>query len=303
VIDVEQTPVEGLAEYLELRNRVAPDDPLDLKALVARRRRDPDHVDLLARVDGVAAGIGLYARVLDDPVAPIGRFGLQVLPELRRRGIGTALHRAVSDVAREHADEELECQVIGDTPTAQAYAAARGYREVERMVESRLDLTTPSNTVLQAPSGVRFASAAEGPQSLEDAYVVALEAEPDIPRSRAWVRPRDFDDWRAREIDDDRLVHEASLVLYVGDEPAAYGLVVLHRAGVGEHFATGVARAHRGRGLAYALKLAQVARAREAGLRELVAWNDVENAPIRRVNARLGYRAARDVVTYRGPLL
>ena len=74
-------------------------------------------------------------------------------------------------------------------------------------------------------------------------------------------------------------------------------------AGLGAHHATGVARAHRGRGLATALKRAQIDRARAAGLNELVTWNEDGNAPIRAVNARLGYRITRAVVTYRGPLL
>jgi RimJ/RimL family protein N-acetyltransferase len=85
--------------------------------------------------------------------------------------------------------------------------------------------------------------------------------------------------------------------------PAAYGLVQTERDGVASHLATGVARAHRGAGLATALKRAQIAAARAAGLRELVTWNEESNVPIRRVNAKLGYRVAREVVRFRGPLL
>jgi RimJ/RimL family protein N-acetyltransferase len=117
-----------------------------------------------------------------------------------------------------------------------------------------------------------------------------------------WVRPASFEEWRAREIDDALFVAEASLVAFVDGRPAAYGLVQLERPGVGAHLATGVARAHRGQGLATAVKRAQIAAARRIGLRELVTWNERGNAPIRHINAKLGYAPARDVVTFRGPL-
>ena len=148
-----------------------------------------------------------------------------------------------------------------------------------------------------------IASIADDPSLLEHAYRIALDSEPDIPDVRPWVEPSSFEEWRAREIDDALFVPEASLVVLVDGEPAAYGLVQLDREGVGEHLATGVARAYRGRGLASSLKRAQIQAARCAGLHELVAHNDEANAPIRRVNATLGYRIAREIVTYRGPLV
>ena len=302
MIRVEQLPVERLDEWLDVRNRVEPDDPLELDLVRARRRRNPTHVDLLAWLDGAPAGVGVYARMLEDPVSPIGRVNFRVVREYRRCGVGTELHRAVSDLGRARGDEELEGQIVAPGPEAKAYLDHRGYRAVLRMIESRFDLTSP------LPSGgsrqtCRIVSAAEQPQVLEAAYAVALEAEPDAPDSRPWVRPASFADWRAREIDDTTFLAEVSLVAFVDGEPAAYGLVARDRAGVGAHVSTGVARAHRGHGLATALKRAQIERARAAGLRELRTWNEEGNEPIRHVNAKLGYRIVCEVVTYRGPLL
>jgi GNAT superfamily N-acetyltransferase len=308
VISVESLPVDRLDEWLDVRNRIEPDDPLELELLVHRRGRDPDLRDLLATLDGVPAGVGVYGRMLDDPVSPIGRINFRVLPEYRRRGVGTALHRALSELGRKHGDEELEGQVAAPVSATEAYVAACGYRAVMRMIESSFDLrATPSHSDLRdtvsRAQGLELRSVSEDPAVLEGAYVVALESEPDIPDARAWVRPASFAEWRAREIDDPLLVPEASLVAYADGVPVAYGLVQLERTGVGAHLATGVARAHRGRGLAQALKRAQIERARDAGLHELRTWNEEGNAPIRAVNARLGYRITRTVVTYRGPLL
>jgi mycothiol synthase len=65
---------------------------------------------------------------------------------------------------------------------------------------------------------------------------------------------------------------------------------------------TGVKRAWRGRGVAGALKRAQVAWAKQQGYERLVTSNEMRNEPIRRLNARLGYREAPGRVLMRGPL-
>ena len=65
---------------------------------------------------------------------------------------------------------------------------------------------------------------------------------------------------------------------------------------------TAVVRAWRGRGLALALKHATIGWAIANGLTELVTGNDVDNAPMRAINAKLGYRPTPDRLVLRGPL-
>ena len=65
---------------------------------------------------------------------------------------------------------------------------------------------------------------------------------------------------------------------------------------------TAVARAQRGRGIATALKRATIDWARAAGLERLQTENNIGNASIRAVNARLGYRPLPDEIMLRGPL-
>ena len=66
--------------------------------------------------------------------------------------------------------------------------------------------------------------------------------------------------------------------------------------------AAAVKRAWRGRGIATALKNAQIAWAAENGFRRLVTYNDEANLSMRGVNARLGYEPQPPVVLVRGPL-
>ena len=65
---------------------------------------------------------------------------------------------------------------------------------------------------------------------------------------------------------------------------------------------TAVKRPFRGRGIATALKLAQIARARDAGVMELFTTNDAENVGMRKVNERLGYKPLPAEIVVSGPL-
>ena len=65
---------------------------------------------------------------------------------------------------------------------------------------------------------------------------------------------------------------------------------------------TAVRRTWRGRGLATTLKLATIAWAIDHGLTALETGNDEANAPMRAVNARLGYQPLPDSVILRGAL-
>jgi RimJ/RimL family protein N-acetyltransferase len=55
---------------------------------------------------------------------------------------------------------------------------------------------------------------------------------------------------------------------------------------------TAVRRAWRGRGIASALKRAQIAWAKEHGFQRLTTTNEVRNAPMRRINEAFGYLPA-----------
>jgi RimJ/RimL family protein N-acetyltransferase len=57
-------------------------------------------------------------------------------------------------------------------------------------------------------------------------------------------------------------------------------------------------RAHRGRGLALAVKLASIEGAARNGITQLATRNDEENEPMLAVNRRLGYRPAARRVEY-----
>ena len=72
--------------------------------------------------------------------------------------------------------------------------------------------------------------------------------------------------------------------------------------GIAYHDLTAVKRAWRGRGVARALKLAQIRWALANGSKELRTRNEERNEPIRRLNARFGYRPGIGRIYLGGPL-
>ena len=68
------------------------------------------------------------------------------------------------------------------------------------------------------------------------------------------------------------------------------------------HDLTAVKRAWRGRGIAGALKSAQLAWAQDNGYVKAVTYNDERNEPIRRLNERFGYQPAGGSLLLRGPI-
>jgi GNAT superfamily N-acetyltransferase len=63
-----------------------------------------------------------------------------------------------------------------------------------------------------------------------------------------------------------------------------------------------VRRSWRGKGVAGAIKRAQIGLAMQKGFGRMLTGNEVTNAPIRHLNERLGYKPKVTTVFLRGPV-
>ena len=134
-------------------------------------------------------------------------------------------------------------------------------------------------------------------------YEVAREAYPDVPGEEdAELEP--FEQWLSMDMQGAGDRPEATFVALAGSEVVAYAKLSLSlaRPHVAMHDITGVRRAWRGRGIAGALKAAEIAWAKENGYERLETQNEERNEPIRRLNQRHGYVVEPGSVTVRGPL-
>ena len=117
----------------------------------------------------------------------------------------------------------------------------------------------------------------------------------------------DFAEFRARDVDRHSIPKEAFFVATnsrTGEVVAYASLLMLPGQANRKawHDMTAVLRVWRGRGLATALKHATIGWAIDHGLEILQTGNDIDNSPMRAVNARLGYRPTPDLLAMRGPL-
>jgi GNAT superfamily N-acetyltransferase len=144
---------------------------------------------------------------------------------------------------------------------------------------------------------------AERPDLAPQLHEIACEALPDIPGEEDAVVPG-LEEWLAEDMSG--LNDRPEGVIVALADGVAVGYAKFHlpqaRPGVAVHDLTAVRRAWRGRGVAGVLKRAQLAWAAERGYHRLETGNEERNAPIRALNARLGYRPAADFVRLHGPV-
>jgi mycothiol synthase len=245
---------------------------------------------------GTAIGIGGW----HSPEG-VARGEVRVIPEARGRSVGSDLLGELAVWAIGLGYAELQGPVKELDEDSLAWAVRRGFSEVGRNSRLVLDLTGIDAPAVEAPSGVEIVSWAERPELAAGMYDVAREAYPDIPGEADAELPT-FDQWLSMDMQGAGDRPEATFVALEGDAVVAYAKLSLStaRPNVAMHDITGVRRAWRGRGIAGALKAAEIAWAKTAGFDRLETDNEGRNEPIRRLNERYGYVLAPGTITVRG---
>jgi GNAT superfamily N-acetyltransferase len=286
---------------LELFNAVWPQHAVTMAEVDSFKRAAVAHADYVAFLEGEPAGSGFVAILPQRPT--VGSALLTVLADRRRRGVGTALYRDVSRWCAAHHIEMIEAMVEEHDEESLGYARRRNFIEVERYPKRVLELGDVLPPAIAPPSGVQIVSWAEQPEVARGIYAVAVEAYADVPDGEHEVM-EPFEDWLAHDMQGSGDRPDATFVALAGDEVVGYAKFSLTAAqpGVAFHDMTGVKRAWRGRGIAGALKRAQIGWAKANGYKRLETGNEVRNEPIRRLNASLGYGESPGRVLMRGPV-
>jgi mycothiol synthase len=297
-------PASGEADLrriIALRARIDPvfETTVDDLGFLSSRLRGPLHV--LATLDGESAGFGFTGVFPEQEDEPFAFADLGVLVAFRHRGVGSALHAALSEHVRGLGKKELQLEVREQDEEGMDYFQKRGYVEVERQKAVELDLRTLEPEVPQLPPGLEISSWAERPDLAPRMYELYKEANADIPGLDAetgWT----FAEWRARELERPARRHDLSFLALAGEELVGYATLDVFPAG-GFHGLTAVARAWRRQGVGRALKRTQIAAAKETGLEKLFTESEESNEPMRRLNEELGFRPIPGMIVLRGPLV
>jgi len=265
-----------LEAWILVRRAVLPDESAGTVESL-RAQESEERVLLLAEWDGRLAGSGLADR--SDMRM---RFGVapRVLPEFRRRGIGTALLRELEAHACRF--DVAEVSALVDDDGSAAFAKRYGFREVDRQVEQVKQVRDEPPG--EAPPGVEVTTIAQRPELLREAYPLASQGYADLATdARVEVS---LEDW----LRDEATLPGGSFVALSDGEIVGYsGLIDHDNPGVAEDGLTVVRRDWRRRGLALALKRLELAWAAQNGVRELVTWTQRGNEGMRRLNELLGY--------------
>jgi GNAT superfamily N-acetyltransferase len=286
---------------LDVYNAVWPHDAITMDEVRSFKASVRASVDQLARLDGVVVGsaVGAISAQRPDRVFTL----VTVLSEHRRRGAGSALYQAISAWAAGQGLNELEVPVLDNDPESLAFGERRGFFEERRELGVVLHLAGIAPPDIEPPDGVEIVTWAERPELAHGIYEVALEALPDIPGSEdEEVEP--FEDWLAHDMQGSGDRPDATFVAIAGEEVVGWAKFSLTAAQptTAHHDLSAVKRAWRGRGIAGALKAAQIRWAIANGYKELHTRNEQRNEPIRRLNARLGYRPGIGRIYLVGPI-
>jgi mycothiol synthase len=266
-----------LAGWCEVWAAITPREPASVDQIKARLERDPWRLYLVAEEAGFA-GLG-FVGPTDSP----GRVALavRVLPEWRRRGLGSRLYEVAVEQACAQGPEWLSGVVSGADPDALGWAARRGFeeygREVELVRRLRADEPLPS-----PPAGIEIVELTE--ERYGEAYALVREAWEDLPAG-VTVEAPGFDLW----LEEDLAGPIAIAALEDGMVVGLASLMSREAAGLLEHGLTATRRTHRRRGIATALKQTQIAWAAAEGYHELVTFTQEGNEGMRAINAALGY--------------
>ncbi len=209
----------------------------------------------------------------------------RVLPEHRRRGVGTALLQRLVEHVEGLGHPMLRAGA--DDDGSLAFAQRFGFAEVNREVEQTFHIDGPV-AVTPVPAGIEVVTAQEHPGLWESAYEgfglealagFAVDTPLDVTPERWAV------EW---------LADPMFLALHDGEVVGCAGLGLdPDQPTRAENGLTAVRRDWRGRGLAVHLKQVTLAWAADHGIEEVYTWTQDGNAAMRALNTRLGYATTR----------
>jgi GNAT superfamily N-acetyltransferase len=231
------------------------------------------------------------------------RFALELLvdPELQGRGVGSALYDHLLAELRGCGALSMRASARESMAASLSFLTHRGFVEVQREWESRLDVGAFDFTRFAgaeeraAGQGITFTTLAEererDPEALRKAYDLQETCERDVPAVEP-VTPVTFEHFISHTVESPGALLDAYFLAMDGNRYVGVSNITRSQ---GEpeilyQELTGVLREYRGKGIAMALKLRTVAYARDRGFREIRTWNATSNRPMLRINEAMGFQ-------------
>jgi GNAT superfamily N-acetyltransferase len=247
--------------------------------------------------------------------AQVGR--VSVARAHRGKGIGSALLAVILDEAIRRKAPRFLAGANAAHGDSLEWAEKRGFREIGRRIEAYVELgrfdPAPFSERLEKVrrSGITFRTIGEildgrEGDDRESFYQALYDAETPMWEDIAWTEPtphRPYEHFRKMTFESGQLIPDASVIAYDGETIAALTTTGRRESQDGHTWMTGVGRDYRGSGLATAIKVEALSRAKAKGLRAMLTTNDEPNKAMREINAKLGYKTLPAHVQLEKPLL
>lgn len=301
-----------------VRNASQPDWPTSAEEMAHQdAQRDPKlyHTQIVAEQGGQIVGLGGIGH--DDFSFEEWRYwgGLNVHPQARGQGIGTAIYDELLRQMQERGARELRTG-LSDKPqdaAGLAFLEKRGWQRAWERFESELntkniDLHAFDSLMQQVEAGgvqlLSLAELASDPERNRKLWELDWLLFQDVPLGTVLTK-KELEQWAKEELDDPQLQTEFSFVAvdphandpltgnYVG-----YSTLGLSPGGFYYIGMTGMRREYRGRGIAKALKVAAMRALDAVGGGLIRTFNDAPNVAMIKMNQELGFTRTAAIYRY-----
>jgi len=248
---------------------------------------------------------------MDDP--EYQWVAVDVRPECRRVGIGSAVYEGLIAEAERRSLRGVRVTVRAESPEGLAFVAKRNFVERRRVWRSRLELTSADTSAMRSllqelsDGGIRFTTLAEegadDPRVLARVHQLNVDAGGDTPVLGPHTAIA-FDDFRRFFLEGPAALPEAWFLATHGGEYVGISFAARDPArpdSLQQHF-TGVRREYRRRKIALALKLLLIDFAQRHGFAHIDTSNDSMNTPMWTLNQGLGFHKSHERIQLECPL-
>jgi GNAT superfamily N-acetyltransferase len=316
-MDIEEFTADDTAvveQVVAVQNAVAQADtpwvhPATVTTLVGMMRHGWDGEtprSLVARDAGTVVGhTSLWVSDWDN--TDLAWWDVVVHPDHRRRGVGSALVGALTELTRETGRTKVGIDGW-DSPSTSAFAAAHGFEQKSQAINRRQFLADVDRAFVekQYAEAVEVAGgydllriAGRSPDDLVDKVAVMTTAINDAPTDGLDIEDEVFPPQRVRDYENATIARGQRLYRLVAQHRATGDLaghtvvaVEEERPAIGHQHDTSVVREHRGHRLGLLLKAGMLLWLAEAEprLETVDTWNTESNDHMIAVNEQLGYR-------------
>ena len=301
----------------EVWNKCFPDERTNAET----RRHHDEHLQkqflferMLGEMDGVPILTGYFGEDEWSHLPGKYRLSVQVVPEYRRMGFGTRAWDWIWDQIKDRHPRPILLATYAreDDADSMRFVEKRGFKVAQRNQFSMLDVKSfdpkPFAAVLQKvdASEVDVRSFGElmqeDPEALRKAYEAGWEFLQDVPFPEP-IQKMPFEQYMS-EVEGPWGLPESWFIAV--DQGRYVGISQLFRIPAQprrlQTGLTGVARTHRRRGIATALKVRAITGAKKSGF-DFIRTDNEESNPMYLLNVKLGFKPIPSWLAYRNELV